>query len=198
VHPAATRPQLKAFQHRAALLVHQTATNLAADVAAGLSYEEAWNNALVEIARATKAHCQLMIVTNFINAVADISTRHPQLYPPLQRLCHLYALHAIEQDLGEFTEDGYLSPQQVGVLRRTVRDLVAAVRPDAVPLVDAFNLSDHELNSALGRYDGRVYETLYEWAQQSQLNKDVVTPGYDDYLKPLFKKTGPFAPAAKL
>ena len=36
--------------------------------------------------------------------------------------------------------------------------LLQTVRADAVAQVDAFNLSDHFLNSALGRHDGRVYE----------------------------------------
>jgi len=32
---------------------------------------------------------------------------------------------------------------------------------DAIPLVDAFNFSDSMLNSALGRYDGNVYEVSF-------------------------------------
>ena len=35
-----------------------------------------------------------------------------------------------------------------------VRSLLAALRPEAVALVDAWDYSDYELNSALGRYDG--------------------------------------------
>ena len=220
--------QIKAFQHRAALLVHQTASAIALDVSSGLTFEQAWNNALVEVggsiwpsvespldalraptyvrrerreilascsqlARATKAHCKLSIVVNFINAVAEIKTTHPSLHAPLERLCHLFTLHTLEEELGEFTEDGYLSMQQVALVRGNVRDLLNAIRPDAVALVDSFNLSDHELNSALGRYDGRAYETLYEWAQQSPLNKTQVTSGYADYLRPMFKKQGIFA-----
>ena len=37
-----------------------------------------------------------------------------------------------------------------------VRSLLAALRPEAVALVDAWDYSDYELNSALGRYDGRA------------------------------------------
>ena len=39
-----------------------------------------------------------------------------------------------------------------------VRSLLAALRPEAVALVDAWDYSDYELNSALGRYDGRAIE----------------------------------------
>ena len=41
-------------------------------------------------------------------------------------------------------------------------------------LVDAFDYSDYVLNSALGRYDGNVYEDLFRWAQRSALNEKQV------------------------
>ena len=45
-----------------------------------------------------------------------------------------------------------------------------ALRRDAVALVDAFDM-EHELEaSALGRYDGRVYDSLLKSAAQSRLN----------------------------
>ena len=47
-------------------------------------------------------------------------------------------------------------------------------RPEAVTLVDAFDYSDYNLNSALGRYDGNVYEDLFERAQVSPLNEHQV------------------------
>lgn len=38
-------------------------------------------------------------------------------------------------------------------------------------LVDAFEFRDRELRSVLGRYDGNVYENMFEWAKNSPLNK---------------------------
>eukprot|EP00662_Eupelagonemidae_sp_cell21_P018578 gene18578-46679_t len=49
----------------------------------------------------------------------------------------------------------------------------ADLRPDAcvlAPVVDAFDLPDRVLNSALGRHDGNVYEALYDHARRSPLN----------------------------
>ena len=53
-------------------------------------------------------------------------------------------------------------------------ELFAAVRPDAVALVDAYDYPDHVLQSCLGRYDGNVYEALYQYAKDSPLNKQDV------------------------
>jgi hypothetical protein len=65
------------------------------------------------------------------------------------------------------------------------RKLLREIRPDAIPLVDAFDFSDHLLNSALGRYDGNVYQALYNWAQESPLNKSELAPGVEKYLFPI-------------
>jgi hypothetical protein len=40
---------------------------------------------------------------------------------------------------------------QAAALRRASRGLLAALRPEAVALVDAFGFEDYYLNSALGR-----------------------------------------------
>ena len=50
-----------------------------------------------------------------------------------------------------------LAGEQLHWARRSVYALLAAVRPDAVALVDAFGYDDYLLNSALGRKDGDVY-----------------------------------------
>jgi len=53
-------------------------------------------------------------------------------------------------------------------------ELLSLLRPDAVTLVDAFDYPDRLLNSCLGRYDGQVYDALYEYARSSSLNQHQV------------------------
>ncbi|KAK7055387.1 acyl-coenzyme A oxidase [Favolaschia claudopus] len=54
---------------------------------------------------------------------------------------------------------------------------------EAIGLSDAFGFSDWELDSALGVYDGRVYEALWAKAQQEPLNETDVDGGAS--IKPL-------------
>lgn len=51
---------------------------------------------------------------------------------------------------------------------------MAKIRPNAVALVDAWQFSDRQLRSVLGRYDGRVYENMLKWAKESPFNKKEV------------------------
>ena len=47
-------------------------------------------------------------------------------------------------------------------------------RREAVPLVDAFDIRDKILNSALGGYDDEVCTHLYQWALKASQNKEKV------------------------
>ena len=59
-----------------------------------------------------------------------------------------------------------------------VKELLSQLRPNAVALVDSFDVNDKRLNSVLGRYDGNVYEHLFEWARRSPLNATEVSQGH--------------------
>ena len=67
-----------------------------------------------------------------------------------------------------------MSSMQLDTVRSRLLQLLADIRPNAVALVDAFDFPDALLCSVLGRYDGRVYENLYNWAANSPLNKTSV------------------------
>lgn len=56
-----------------------------------------------------------------------------------------------------------------------IKELLALIRPNAVALVDSFDFSDSMLGSVLGRYDGNVYENMFEWSKKSPLNKTQVS-----------------------
>lgn len=68
-----------------------------------------------------------------------------------------------------------MNGEQLNMLERQLIDHLAVIRPIAVTLVDAFDVPDKMLSSVLGRYDGNVYENLYEWAKSSPLNKKEVS-----------------------
>ena len=76
--------------------------------------------------------------------------------------------------LSHTLQDGYMSASQLSLARQQLYSLLKAVRREAVPLVDAFDIPDEMLNSALGRYDGDVYKHLYEWALKAPRNKKKV------------------------
>ena len=178
--------QLHAFRHRAARLVHSVAGELERQLADGADYDAAWNACKIDLVRMARAHCFVTVLSTFVDAVRAQET--VGVRNVLKDLCDLFAVHHMEQDLGEFMDDGFVSPAQAAWIRAKQRDLLAVVRPNAVALVDAFDHSDHLLNSALGGYNARPYETLMAWAQEEPLNGQIKPPGFDEYLAPLLHR----------
>lgn len=73
-------------------------------------------------------------------------------------------------------------------LTENLFSLLKKVRVNAVVLVDSFNYLDSNLCSALGAYDGNVYQKLFEFAKNSKFNENNVHQSYNRVLKPYFHK----------
>lgn len=171
-----TNPEviLNAFGYRAAYF--------AAQLVEQLDHQgQTWNNMLVEVNRVSRAHCQYMLVRNFF---VGLRQADHQLQPVLLVLARLFALHMMEQELADFMLTGYISSAQGKSLRKLVLDLIFKIRNDAVALVDAFALPDYYLHSALGGYEGKVYESMARMAELEPLNQTQVTDMYEEYIKP--------------
>lgn len=157
---------VKAFGFRAAWLVEQTL-----ELRDGLS-KRSWNSLLPELYRCSKAHSQALVVYNFAMAIfhdEELNSK-PALRTVMQQQFLLYATHTMEQEGAEFLSSGYLLPKQYQLLSTKVQEVMAVVRPQAVPLVDSFALSDYLLNSQLGAYNGDVYEGLFKHALDEPIN----------------------------
>jgi acyl-CoA oxidase len=179
---------LHAFRHRAARLLVQVAEQLQID-AMKAAMEDAWNGALVQMARVSKSYSLFLLLHNFVEGIADEEQSQTNAGPNeiavLQDLARLFGLYWMEKDLGDFLEDGYLSSQQATWVRSNVLKMLDVIRPNAIALVDARDFSDFILKSALGRFDGDVYPAIMEAARRDPLNQTEPGPGYKEHLKRL-------------
>uniref|UniRef100_A0A672HU91 Acyl-coenzyme A oxidase n=1 Tax=Salarias fasciatus TaxID=181472 RepID=A0A672HU91_SALFA len=135
---------------------------------------------------AAKAHCHYVVVKLFTDKLAEVGDT--AIHSVLSTLALLYALHGITRNSGDFLQAGLLSVPQTQQIPSRIKELLSQLRPNAVALVDAFDISDKTLRSVLGRYDGNVYENMFEWARSSPLNATEVHESYYKYLKPLRSK----------
>ncbi|KAF9950383.1 acyl-coenzyme A oxidase [Mortierella alpina] len=178
--------QLAAFEHRAGRLV--------ADLGlAALQEGVAWSDLNLECWRLCHAHSQYVLTKSTIDSVAAAREQglSSESIAVLERLSSLYALHTIHASLGEFLEDFFISPSQCQSLRQQIKYLQESLADDAVGLVDAFDFSDHYLNSALGSADGNAYQRLWDAAQKEAINQTEVVEGYKEYIVPILNQHGP-------
>ncbi|KAL4217668.1 Peroxisomal acyl-coenzyme A oxidase 1 [Mactra antiquata] len=193
-----TEDLIEAYEHTAARLVRVAAMRLQSLMKAGESMEVARNNCTVPMVKAAKAHCQAYVVRTFSTVMKrpDIDSSVAKV---MNTLWKLYAVCGINERLGDFIQDGHLNGSQAEMVSNKMLELFAELRPNAVGLVDAFDYPDQVLQSCIGRYDGNVYEALYEYAKGSPLNKTDVHESYYTTLLPLMKGELNFnTPSARL
>ncbi|CAL1601680.1 unnamed protein product [Knipowitschia caucasica] len=195
-NPASSRPivvdindpsnLVESYKLRAATLVELAAKSIQRELQMRNSQEDAWNNSAIDLVRASDAHCHYVVVKLFTEKLSEIGDT--AIHSVLSTLALLYALHGITQHSGDFLQAGLLTVPQMQQISGRVKELLCTLRPNAVALVDAFDFHDKKLNSVLGRYDGNVYENLFEWARKSPLNATEVHESFHKYLKPLRSK----------
>jgi acyl-CoA oxidase len=110
------------------------------------------------------AHCELITFKSFKQS-CDSHADTP-LKSVLTNLARLYGLTLLKRNSLALYEVEYFSPSSEDLLDLYVARLLGEIRPAAVQLVDSFLYTDNALNSALGLYSGKVYETLFDWAQR--------------------------------
>ncbi|XP_037347341.1 peroxisomal acyl-coenzyme A oxidase 1 isoform X2 [Talpa occidentalis] len=176
----------EAYKLRAARLVEIAAKNLQTEVMRQKSKEVAWNLTSVDLVKASEAHCHYVVAKLFSEKLLKIQEKSIQAV--LRNLCFLYCLYGISQHSGDFLQGSILTESQITQVNQRIKELLMVIRPDAIALVDAFDFKDMALDSVLGRYDGNVYENLFEWAKNSPLNKTEVHESYHKYLKRLQSK----------
>ncbi|KAI1722987.1 acyl-CoA oxidase domain-containing protein [Ditylenchus destructor] len=147
---------------------------------AALSHQEAWNELAVDLTKAARAHTRTFIARNFVERVAKI--QDAGVKNVMADLLSLYLNYELMECSSGLLEDGYINSRDMDVVRNNAYDCLRRIRPQAVSIVDSFEFCDKELNSVLGRKDGRVYENLLKWAQDSPLNKTEVLPFHEKYL----------------
>lgn len=105
------------------------------------------------------------MVKNFYDALQSERLQReldPELIDVMHKLFRLYGLHTLEKEATEFYSSAAVTVRQIRLARtETVMKLLEEVRPHALRLVNLWQFSDWQLDSALGRKGGRVYEDLF-------------------------------------
>lgn len=138
--------------------------------------KQPWTRLMIQLHNLSRAYSEHILVNNFYNGLSSIP---PPNQSVLRACFRLYAFYTLDQYASSFTMTAAVLPESVYTLQNTMLDLMAELRPHAVKLVDAWSIPDWLLNSALGRYDGKVYEELFDMAhRKNPLNKTTFNPDW--------------------
>jgi acyl-CoA oxidase len=174
---------IEGWQVVCANVVINTALEFEECLKKGLDVDDAYEQCSQSRLYAAKLHSYGYLFNRFVDGVAKVQS---ELKTVLLDLCLLYGLYTIEQNAGAFLEYGYFNPKQMEYIRLKTNDLCKAVRDQAIPLVDSFNLSDYVVNSPLGRADGNVYVAYFDKVKNS--NPQGPHPYFNKIIKPLIER----------
>ena len=73
-------------------------------------------------------------------------------------LFRIFALHSATTQGSALAQSQYLTPEQFRMITELLQEEYRTIRPQMLNLVEAFELDDNIVMSAIGSYDGNVYE----------------------------------------
>ncbi|XP_013101978.2 probable peroxisomal acyl-coenzyme A oxidase 1 [Stomoxys calcitrans] len=155
-----------------------------------------------ELTKAAELHGRAYVAANFHQEVMhgrNKEQRSPQFQRVLENLLELHLLQIFFRHLGDILRFVHISEDDIASLQTRLEEVLKKLRPDAVAITDGFDFEDKVLSSALGCYDGNVYERLFQAALKHPLNKKPVADFYELHLKPFMRENAAKAGAnAKL
>lgn len=177
-YEGATATLLAMMKYRAAVFAGELEAAFTAAESPGQTFEATLNKVAVLAWKTAEVHSFYAFTENFHYAL-ETYVKTPGAKAVLSKLLELTLLQLARENGGDFID--ILNRQQLGLISDRINDLLSELRPDAVALCDAFGFEDSALDSTLGRFDGAVYEAIYEEAKKNPLNQSDTMLGWEDF-----------------
>lgn len=106
---------------------------------------------------------------------------------PLIMLCvKIFILKQLEFEPHGLYQSGYFSAGSQQLVEDSMHKLLTELRPHMIPLVESFTIDVQDWNVCGNKY-GDIYELPLDLAKRARINKDVVPPFYEKYMKPTMR-----------
>ncbi|MEL1254385.1 acyl-CoA dehydrogenase [Flavobacterium sp. DGU38] len=142
---------LQAFQHRERTILASAAKRIKKLVDSGLEAYDAFNVVQHQMIEVATAYLERVILEQF--QIAIEKTEDSKTKEILVKLNQLYALSQIEKNKAWYLEDGYMEAVKTKAIRKMVNQLCWDIRPDAVSLVNAFDIPQSCLGAPIAVYN---------------------------------------------
>ncbi|MFH6996710.1 acyl-CoA dehydrogenase [Flavobacterium sp. FlaQc-57] len=131
---------LQAFQHREKTILASAAKRIKKLVEGGLEAYDAFNVVQHQMIDVAQAYLERVVLEQFQLAMQTVEDQKSKEI--LIKLNQLYALSQLEKNKAWYLEDGYMEAVKTKAIRKIVNQLCWDIRPDAVSLVNAFDIPE--------------------------------------------------------
>jgi hypothetical protein len=130
-----------------------------------------------------KAHLNYLTFAIFRERTCNIPDQI--LRSHLELIARIWAIESLLQDSGPVFDAGFFGKGATNLLRKSLAEAVAKLRPQLVPLAESFYAPDEWAPSVIGNSFGDIYELQLEMAKSSRLNEHEVPPYFNQLIKPI-------------
>jgi len=127
-----------------------------------------------------------MTALYFYNGIQQLEkeSKCKNLVKHMKCLFRIFCLHSLTTQGAALAQSQYLTPEHFRMITELLQEEYRTIRPHMLNLIEASELDDNIMVSAIGNYDGNVYERLMDWARSSRLNDKDVLPGFNEHIRP--------------
>lgn len=140
---------LQAFQHREKTILASAAKRIKKLIDGGLEPYDAFNVIQHQMIDVSQAYLERVVLEQFQIAIKSVEDKESKAI--LTKLNQLYALSQIEKNKAWYLEDGYMEALKTKAIRKIVNQLCWDIRPDAVALVNAFDIPESCLSAPIAQ-----------------------------------------------
>ncbi|KAF9423220.1 hypothetical protein HW555_001289 [Spodoptera exigua] len=170
---------VRSFQALAAGKLSSCVKNMRKRMRSGLSEVDAWESSTIQLVSAAEAHCRAVISDAYRSEIVRLTANSsPNVKIVMEQLSTLYLYYWALERTGDLLLYTSMSEKDIVELQLAYEEQLQKIRPNAVGIVEAFDLRDELLHSTLGSYDGQAYERLMDEALRSPMNKEPVNQAY--------------------
>ena len=152
-------------------------------IAQGGVREKIWNSDLqIEAVEACEAVYYSSVHRFFVRGISEI--QDGKIREVIETLRQIFATSELERFHGELVRAG-MKIDMIQGLKDVQLEAYEKIRPNALGLIEVFEISDEALNSVIAKKDGLIYQNMIRTSKYlNPLNKEKVFPGIKQYLRP--------------
>lgn len=137
----------------------------------------------------SKTHFQYLKFYIAKNSIEKQRWNDVRIKPIVLELLKISALFELKENCGALIDSGFIARGSLKFLSEALDVQIKKVRPHLIPLTEARGMYDVQLPSSIGNYYGDIYETQFELAKNSYMNRwdkenGGVPPYWEHHLKP--------------
>lgn len=114
----------------------------------------------LDLIKMAQAHSYYMTALYFLNGIdhAEKEGTCKNLIKHMRVLFKIFCLHSVTNQGAALALSQYLSPEQFRMAHELLQEQYKVIRPQILNLIESFEYDDSIMSSAIGNYDGNVYE----------------------------------------